>query len=1325
MTLPTPDRFVEFYKAAYGKQDDLVFGPFPWQQRVALRACNGDWPRVIALPTAAGKTACIDIAVFALACHAEDAPRRIFFTVDRRLVVDQAWLHAIELAERLKNAKRGILRQVADSLREIAQVDGDDSPLDVYALRGGMYRETAWVRSPLQPTIIASTVDQVGSRLLFRGYGVSDSMKPIHAGLVGNDALIVVDEAHCSRPFCQTLEAIEKYRQWNGSPAPFYFVSLTATPNSDVPAKEIERDRKDDRSHPVLGRRIAASKPTTLVVADKAEGKTQKATDELVKVLKRWVSNLAESSKCVGIIVNRLATARALKSQLGDEAVLLTGRMRPLDRDRLYDEKLKPLLSNPSDSVGAPPRFVIGTQCLEVGADFDFHALVTECASLDALRQRFGRLNRVAKRDTAKAVVVIRGDQTEPKESETDSDPIYGNSLPLTWKWLNENRDGESDDGANGKLPWIDFGIASIRQKWEAAAEEEKASLNAPSVNAPVLFPTHLDCWVQTHPIPVPDPDPAIFLHGPSNSSPDVQVVFRSDMGEDSSQWADVVAMCPPSSSEAVSVRIGVLKRWLSERKELTDTSGDVEGEPDETAELDVSGSPKALLWRGPTDSRPISSPEDVLPNAVYVVRTTALDARQLGDFPDSDTISDLGDEAFQRSRDRAILRLLESQADIEADSFEEQLSEEIRSLANDTSPKWLTVAIEHLANAKNRIENRHPLGGWVVVGKKRLRQFAPEILSDDDSSYSPACREVTLDDHSRGVADYARRFAEACKLEVDVFETAGAYHDLGKLDPRFQRLLKGYSGGSALAKSGTYGQRDRSIHQYPRNGRHELLSAVLISTRIDDDLLQHLIATHHGSARPFAQPVEENDAVKSPFSVTLFDSEFKLESCAQDIAAWNTELPERFWRIVRRYGWWGAAYREAIFRLADHARSREEQESECVKTIGSPPQLPQRAPQMSSRRSFSLPLSGLDGTNPLAFLAAVGTLRLASEVLEPASLRWEYTGTWTPVLDLPTPLTKESLVDRIHASVHRTVNHNAEHVAAERYRDFRDRKKDVEIAIKQIKDRKLRGKDRDEAIALEVKPLKEKEQIARQEWLRTLELATPMPFLSLGKSISASVEEFAAFASRISHEMHQNGPCGRPIADFVPAFGCEGCFDRNRRIVPTEFQLITGSGHQFFLDTFSSLVQSVTADQVLHSLFDTWTYRDPRLSFRWDPVDDRRYAVSWGDPSDTPVLTEHGANTLAAFALPLFPVIPSAQKAKTSGFSQQGRQVVFTWPIWESHLSICAIRSLIQLDCIHQAIPAPSALNSHGIKAVFRVRKVEIGTPPLSKLNFSGAVMV
>src|ERR1700722_20095686 len=120
MTLPTPDQFEEFYKAVHKKADDPSFGAFPWQRRLAKLVHNGDWPRAIALPTAAGKTACIDIAVFALACRATDAPRRMFFVVDRRIVVDQAKLHADSLANALRAAESGILKDTADALREIA-----------------------------------------------------------------------------------------------------------------------------------------------------------------------------------------------------------------------------------------------------------------------------------------------------------------------------------------------------------------------------------------------------------------------------------------------------------------------------------------------------------------------------------------------------------------------------------------------------------------------------------------------------------------------------------------------------------------------------------------------------------------------------------------------------------------------------------------------------------------------------------------------------------------------------------------------------------------------------------------------------------------------------------------------------------------------------------------------------------------------------------------------------------------------------------------------------------------------------------------------------
>ena len=58
--------------------------------------------------------------------------------------------------------------------------------------------------------IVCSTVDQAGSRLLFRGYGVSPEARPIHAAVIAHDSLLIIDEAHIIRLFIETLHWIEE-----------------------------------------------------------------------------------------------------------------------------------------------------------------------------------------------------------------------------------------------------------------------------------------------------------------------------------------------------------------------------------------------------------------------------------------------------------------------------------------------------------------------------------------------------------------------------------------------------------------------------------------------------------------------------------------------------------------------------------------------------------------------------------------------------------------------------------------------------------------------------------------------------------------------------------------------------------------------------------------------------------------------------------------------------------------------------------------------------------------------------------------------------------
>ena len=94
-------------------------------------------------------------------------------------------------------------------------------------------------------------------------------------------------------------------------------------------------------------------------------------------------------------------------------------------------------------------------------------------------------------------------------------------------------------------------------------------------------------------------------------------------------------------------------------------------------------------------------------------------------------------------------------------------------------------------------------------------------------------------------------------------------------------------------------------------------------------------------------------------------------------------------------------------------------------------------------------------------------------------------------------------------------------------------------------------------------------------------------------------------------------------------------------------------------------------------------------MNLRWDPADDRRYALRWEDPSGDPSKTMRGANRLAIEALPLLPTIPIEGKLATTCFEGKGaRDTFFTWPIWSTPVNCDVVRSLLASDV--KAIDAP-----------------------------------
>jgi CRISPR-associated endonuclease/helicase Cas3 len=950
--------FAAFFSALWGVD------PFPWQTVLADKVATGRWPAALDLPTASGKTACIEVALFALATQADLpteqrlAPRRIWFVVDRRIVVDEAFDRARRIADKLAVAGSGPLAVVADRLRALA---GTNRPLAVARLRGGVFRDDGWARLPSQPAVITSTVDQLGSRMLFRGYGLSQRTSPIFAGLAANDSLVLLDEAHCSVPFLQTARAVERYRtdEWTEVrlPSPFAFVVMSATPPSEVPESEVfpGADRDSALDHPVLRERLHANKQAELV-----EVRAKKRGDEdefVVAAADRARGFIEQGRQRVAVMVNRVAAASRIAAALeessagGYEVVLLTGRLRPCERDHIV-KRWKRFLRADAPESPEKPIITVTTQCLEVGADFSFDALVTEAASLDALRQRFGRLDRMGTAKTSPAVILIRGRDVDPNESEPD--PLYGSALAKTWELLATKA---------GDARTIDFGIEALRKTLEDV--DDFAPYLAPAEDAPILLPAHLDLLCQTSPLPHPEPGMQQYLHGVGRGEPEAQVVWRADLGEDHGAWLETVAICRPVSGEMLTAPLWLLRSWLREPSETTgrDSGGDIEGESIRTDNGRGGSCRPFLLWRG-RRSRVARTAEEIVPGDVVVV-PAAYGIKGLGTAGGIEGLgqerADLWERAIETAGRGAAVRLnrallgpwlaceslrrlveLAEAPAVDRGDLEEAIDAvlDFEPTAEDgpVPPEWWRDLLR--AARAGRVE-RHPAGGLILFARPvKGAHEEPDLFADDDDLTCATGAEQSLDEHADLVRRTVEKLASLCLPEslCQAVTEAAYWHDAGKLDSRFQILLHQGDELAALAADGPLAkspavpaspaQRStlRRASGLPENFRHEMLSVQLAMTHAGDfsdeasrDLFLHLIASHHGHARPLAPICED----PNPPSVCGKLGTHSLFLSPDARRSWiphriDSGLADRFWRLTRRYGWWGLAYVEAIVRFGD-----------------------------------------------------------------------------------------------------------------------------------------------------------------------------------------------------------------------------------------------------------------------------------------------------------------------------------------------------------------------------------------------------------------------
>ena len=399
------------------------------------------------------------------------------------------------------------------------------------------------------------------------------------------------------------------------------------------------------------------------------------------------------------------------------------------------------------EHVPVPPHdlFVVATQTLEVGANLDFEGMVAECASLDALRQRFGRLDRLGRFGRARGAILVRSDQAAPSGGE-DADPIYGTALAATWQWLQ----AAASDGH------VDMGVEALGDRIAVAQVADPhllSRLSAPSPHAPILLPAYLDVLAQTAPVPQPDVSVPLLLHGPERGAADVQVCWRADLplppGLPDEKlgplWLDTLALAPPAAGECVSVPLHVFRRWAAGERDAMREETDVEGgriaEENEKSIADHPASPlRFVRWAGPEDSELVSDLGALRPGDTVVVSVSAGGLGELCHLPEPPPPSDRGDEAGLSARGRAVLRLhpatlLEwlpggagaalgalsadpTTGDLYTDDeWIDTLRKQLRVIADGSAdpspPRWLRDVSRFLAASKRLEVRLHP-GGWV-----------------------------------------------------------------------------------------------------------------------------------------------------------------------------------------------------------------------------------------------------------------------------------------------------------------------------------------------------------------------------------------------------------------------------------------------------------------------------------------------------------------------------------------------------------------------------------------------------------------------------------
>lgn len=987
------------------------FAPFPWQQRLAEDLVANRWPTAIQLPTGTGKSSIVAIWLYALAhtlAHSttpRSVPMRLIYVVNRRLIVDTVESEAQALARQLSEALRDADHPLAPFAEVLTHVSGG-APLIVQRARSGVRVPWLWTPHPAQPALFVSTVDQAGSRLLFRGYNVSRKQRALQAGIFGVDSLWLVDEAHLSTAFVETLLGIAQAQTTASSnplPVPRIIpMSATLPSSSDSHSFALSTD---DWRHPELHFRLSLPKWVELHDFKDIKAKTatesntatkSDATAESQKTQSFAVSVAALANDITvthgggvgAIIVNRVDTARKIATRLDTARraaerkdastaapwgpiVLLTSRMRAIDRQALLSEWLPRVRSqNPTWQESDGMAWVVATQTVEVGADWDFDVVISECAPLPSLIQRFGRLNRLGQRSRTRGLIVPHDDVKGIYHVDT---------VVATWEWLNQHADMFHN---------IDFSSVALRSLLDS--DDGRHRLVEPPLQAPVLLDPHVAAWSQTVLEPSHEPSIVPFLHGKSRRVEDVHIIWRNDVlqpvlelatqdEETERVLAQYLQRVPPQSGETLDMPVWHVRPWLHTERPLglpllTDAVSDAAdlSVPEDDKFTDEHARP---VWRVNGMTSRVISPRDIRPGDTLIVPTSYGGLDRWGWNPkESHDACDRFEECLSYHQTLRLhttwLRQQNSSLDWDVTPIVEVVNDVALSSREQRQKlaQWIEHTLKpqvtgHAAALCNRALAHVQDWTWQSVPTHLgfdgvLVQWVEEdldrgvaVVNTDDADQHqglgdhPIQALPTLHAHLQQTQHTVRRYAERLGLPAAVtvvVMAAAEWHDLGKLDRRFQCFLHAgdwmatAADPEPRAKSGL-DPRDqatfrlaRAASQLPKGFRHEELSVHLLQGLRHSDpfhawpddqwaLFLHLVGSHHGWGRPWFPMTTSMDSQFLPLvyaGIPLALPENPI------LGSLTSGWVDQFEMLQQRWGAWGLAFLESLVRLADYEAS-------------------------------------------------------------------------------------------------------------------------------------------------------------------------------------------------------------------------------------------------------------------------------------------------------------------------------------------------------------------------------------------------------------------